>query len=131
MDKTGERHATDATSREAGRNEAVAFEAQAETDAGPAALVTAAQLAARWHVPVRTIHAWARRTAIPHYRVGRLLRFDPDEVEQHFRRHGFVDEVAAIFISALDADSRGRLRPNVQADRESVQELLGGLVAPK
>jgi excisionase family DNA binding protein len=58
-------------------------------------MVTAAQLAERWQVPVRTIYAWAKRNAIPHYRTGRLLRFDPVEVEEHFRRHGFAEEVAA------------------------------------
>lgn len=58
-----------------------------------ATLLTAAQLADRWQVPVRTIYAWARRNEIPHYRVGRLLRFDPDEVQQHCRRAGFAEEV--------------------------------------
>lgn len=58
-----------------------------------ATLLTAAQLADRWQVPVRTIYAWAKRNKIPHYRAGRLLRFDPSEVEQHCRRAGFAEEV--------------------------------------
>lgn len=95
IDKAGERPATDAASREARRNEARESEARVATDAGSAALLTAAQLAGRWQVPVRTIYAWAKRNVIPHYRAGRLLRFDPDEVEEHFRHHGFADEVAA------------------------------------
>lgn len=58
-----------------------------------ATLLTAAQLAERWQVPVRTIYAWAKRDEIPHYRAGRLLRFDPAEVEEHCRRVSFVDEI--------------------------------------
>jgi excisionase family DNA binding protein len=58
-------------------------------------LLTAAQLAERWQVPVRTIYAWAKRNEIPHYRAGRLLRFAPDEVENHFRRAGYADELIA------------------------------------
>ncbi len=58
--------------------------------AKPSELLTAAQLAERWQIPVRTIYAWARRNAIPHYRAGRLLRFDPDEVAYHFRQVGFA-----------------------------------------
>lgn len=56
-------------------------------------LLTAAQLADRWQVPVRTIYAWARRNEIPHYRAGRLLRFHPDEIAAHCRRTGFVSKV--------------------------------------
>jgi excisionase family DNA binding protein len=56
-------------------------------------LLTAAQLAERWQVPVRTIYAWARRGAIPHYRAGRLLRFDPAEVEDNFRGGSFTAEI--------------------------------------
>ena len=59
------------------------------------ALLTAAQLAERWQVPVRTVYAWAKRNAIPHYRAGRLLRFDPVEVEEHFRAQGYADEIPA------------------------------------
>ena len=46
-------------------------------------------------MPVRTVYAWAKRNAIPHYRAGRLLRFDPVEVDEHLRAHGFADEVVA------------------------------------
>lgn len=60
-----------------------------------APMMTAAQLAERWQVPVQTVYAWARRNVLPHYRAGRLLRFDPGEVEEHFRRTGVVVEVEA------------------------------------
>ena len=62
---------------------------------GTGTLVTAAQLADRWQVPVRTVYAWAKRNSIPHYRAGRLLRFDPVEVDEHFRGQGFADRLPA------------------------------------
>lgn len=95
MDKAGRRQATDAASRRAGRNKVGELEARVATNADTATLMTAAQLAERWQVPVRTVYAWAKRNAIPHYRAGRLLRFDPVEVEEHFRRHGLANEVVA------------------------------------
>ena len=63
------------------------------TDSEASPLLTATQLAARWRIPVRTIYAWARSNTIPHYRAGRLLRFDTTEVEEHFRSTGVVGEV--------------------------------------
>ncbi len=59
----------------------------------PSGLLTAAQLADQWQIPVRTIYAWTKRNAIPHYRAGRLLRFDPAEVADHFRQGGFAVEL--------------------------------------
>lgn len=56
-------------------------------------LMTATQLADHWQLPVRTIYAWAQRNLIPHYRAGRLLRFDPVEVADHFRQTGFAVEL--------------------------------------
>jgi excisionase family DNA binding protein len=85
-----------------GRSTALAKEGQARVSETPetthphnAILLTAAQLAERWQVPIRTVYAWARRNAVPHYRAGRLLRFDPIAVEEHFRRHGFAEELVA------------------------------------
>lgn len=94
-DKAGGRQVTDAASRRTGRNQAGQLEARVAADADTATLMTAAQLAERWQVPVRTVYAWAKRNAIPHYRAGRLLRFDPVEVEEYFRRHGLANEVVA------------------------------------
>lgn len=97
MDKAGRRQATDAASRRTGgaATKAGELKARVATNADTATLMTAAQLAERWQVPVRTVYAWAKRNAIPHYRAGRLLRFDPVEVEEHFRRHGLANEVIA------------------------------------
>lgn len=93
-DRTSGLHAPSAAPREAASREIARTRAPATTDRGTTPLLTAAQLADRWQVPVRTVYAWAKRNTIPHYRAGRLLRFDPVEVEQHSRRHGFVHEVA-------------------------------------
>lgn len=56
-------------------------------------LLTARQLSQRWQIPVRTIYDWARRGVIPHYRAGRLLRFDETAVEESFRRQSFAGEI--------------------------------------
>lgn len=95
IDKSNGLHAPSAAARGAVTSEIVKTEAPATADGDKTPLMTAAQVAERWHVPVRTVYAWAKRNAIPHYRAGRLLRFDPIEVEEHFRRHGFADEVTA------------------------------------
>ncbi|WP_370327133.1 helix-turn-helix domain-containing protein [Euzebya sp.] len=98
MDVTGksrERHARRVNLREAARHEVLEPVARVTSDGSTTTLLTAAQVAERWQVPVRTVYAWAKRNAMPHYRAGRLLRFDPAEVEEHFRSHGFADEVAA------------------------------------
>jgi excisionase family DNA binding protein len=87
-EKADQRTAVDAISRHVGEAEPVGY-----PEAGTTALLTARQLAERWQVPVRTVYAWAKRNAVPHYRAGRLLRFDAVAVEEHFRRHGFADEI--------------------------------------
>lgn len=94
-DKAGERHALSAAPRRAVSHEAAETDPLATTGSSTTPLLTAAQLAERWQVPVRTVYAWAKRNAIPHYRAGRLLRFDPVAVEEHFRRHGFTDVIRA------------------------------------
>lgn len=65
-------------------------------DAAASTLLTAVQLSERWQVPVRTIYAWAKRNEIPHYRVGRLLRFDFAEVQSHCRRAGFAEKIVPV-----------------------------------
>jgi excisionase family DNA binding protein len=79
--------------RKAGGEQRDGTEGRRSLDKDTTTLLTAAQIAERWQVPVRTIYAWARRNAIPHYRAGRLLRFDPAEVEDHFRSGGYTEEV--------------------------------------
>ena len=40
-----------------------------------------ATLAGRLQVKRSTLYAWAEQGSIPHLKLGRLLRFDPDEIE--------------------------------------------------
>jgi excisionase family DNA binding protein len=53
-----------------------------------------AALAERLLVKHSTLYAWAEQGTIPHVKLGRLLRFDPDEIEawlQHHRRDGIPE----------------------------------------
>jgi excisionase family DNA binding protein len=34
-----------------------------------------------------TLYAWAEQGNLPHFKLGRLLRFDPDEIETWLRQH--------------------------------------------
>lgn len=90
-ERADQRTAEDATPRRVDEAEPVR-----DPEAATPALLTATQLAERWQVPVRTVYAWARRSAVPHYRAGRLLRFDPVAVADHFQRHGFADEIVPV-----------------------------------
>jgi excisionase family DNA binding protein len=40
-----------------------------------------AALAERLWIKRSTLYAWAAQGSIPHFKLGRLLRFDPDEIE--------------------------------------------------
>ena len=46
-----------------------------------------ATLAGRLQVKRSTLYAWAERGSIPHLKLGRLLRFDPDEIETWLKSH--------------------------------------------
>lgn len=46
-----------------------------------------ATLAGRLQVRRSTLYAWAERGSIPHLKLGRLLRFDPDEIETWLKSH--------------------------------------------
>src|SRR6476660_9658978 len=53
-----------------------------------------AALAERLLVKRSTLYAWAEQGMIPHVKLGRLLRFDPDEIEtwlQNHRREGLPE----------------------------------------
>ncbi len=73
-----------------------------------------AVLAERLLVKRSTLYAWAEQGKIPHLKLGRLLRFDPDEIEAWLqvrrqevtpdstplrRRHG-IDNVDALIAEA-------------------------------
>jgi len=44
-------------------------------------LITATEVAERLGVDVSTVHRWARAGEIPAFRLGRVVRFDPDAVD--------------------------------------------------
>ena len=46
-----------------------------------------AALAERLLVKRSTLYAWAEQGTIPHLKLGRLLRFDPDEIEAWLHNH--------------------------------------------
>ncbi len=46
-----------------------------------------AALAERLLVKRSTLYAWAEQGMIPHVKLGRLLRFDPDEIEAWLQKH--------------------------------------------
>jgi len=44
-------------------------------------LLTVPQLAEQLQIKAATLYTWAEQGSIPHLKLGRLLRFDPDEIE--------------------------------------------------
>jgi len=46
-----------------------------------------ASLAERLRIKRSTLYAWAEQGAIPYLKLGRLLRFDPDEIEAWLQAH--------------------------------------------
>jgi len=76
------------------------------------ALLTINEMAERLQIKRSTLYAWAAQGTIPHLKLGRLLRFDADEIDawlldhrrharpsyvSHRRRpgHGHVDDLIA------------------------------------
>lgn len=51
-------------------------------------LISAEELAGLLGLPVASIRRYARENRIPHYRLGRLLRFDVGEVRAAIRDRG-------------------------------------------
>jgi len=49
-------------------------------------LLTIKQLSEMLSVPIRTIYGWTYMQFIPHYKIGRLLRFDEDEINRWPKR---------------------------------------------
>jgi excisionase family DNA binding protein len=48
-------------------------------------LITANQIAERLGIQSQTVYLWVRQKRIPFYRVGRLIKFDQQEVLAHFK----------------------------------------------
>jgi len=49
-------------------------------------LVSAEYLAAQLSISYRSILRWAKERKMPHYRFGKLVRFDPEEVREWLRQ---------------------------------------------
>jgi excisionase family DNA binding protein len=64
--------------------------------------LTIAALAERLCIKRSTLYAWATQGMIPHLKLGRLLRFDPDEVEACLQNHR---------VEALSEPASPRRRP--------------------
>ena len=45
-------------------------------------LLTAAELARRWAISVKTLRRWMGAEGLPSIRVGRLVRFEPGDVSR-------------------------------------------------
>jgi excisionase family DNA binding protein len=46
-----------------------------------------AALAERLQIKRSTLYAWTEQGSIPHLKLGRLIRFDPDEIEAWLQSH--------------------------------------------
>jgi excisionase family DNA binding protein len=65
-------------------------ETRGRGEAGPPELFTASQLARFCHVDLKTIHNWADRGEIRHFRTpGRHLRFHRADVVEFLRKYGY------------------------------------------
>lgn len=49
-------------------------------------LLTVNEVAAKLHVKVPTLYTWTRQNKIEHFRIGRLIRFDSEQVERFLGR---------------------------------------------
>jgi len=52
----------------------------------PHSLLTARDVAERLHVPLRTVYAWTEQGRIPHVSLGRLIRYQSEDVDEIARR---------------------------------------------
>ena len=55
-------------------------------------MVTANELAERLGIPRQTVDLWARQKRIPFYGLGRLIKFDEEEVLAYFKVEADKDE---------------------------------------
>jgi excisionase family DNA binding protein len=50
------------------------------------ALISASEMARELGVPESQLRKMARENRVPHYRIGKYVRFDPREVREYMRR---------------------------------------------
>ncbi len=58
-----------------------------QSSSAPSRLLTVAELAARLNVPPRWVYAASAQGRLPVVRVGRLLRFDPADIDRWLASH--------------------------------------------
>ena len=69
-------------------------------------LITPNQIAELLGIQTQTVYLWVRQKRIPFYRVGRLIKFDEQEVLAHFKSSRAFSWVAR----KLDNDTAARIR---------------------
>ncbi len=98
-------------------------------------LITANQIAERLGIQTQTVYLWVRQKRIPFYRVGRLIKFDEQEVLAHFKvevekdDHDKKQSVKRnpTFRSTTTIDPFRTLRskPELTPDQRRYRKLLG------
>lgn len=78
-------------------------------------LLTADEVAELLSVGRSTVHDWARAGALPAYRVGRVVRFDPDLLERWLDGHLVGNAPGQTGRRGASADRVNRLRAAVRA----------------
>jgi excisionase family DNA binding protein len=66
------------------------------------ALVTVDVLAERLGIKTQTVYLWVRQKLIPFYRVGRLVKFELDEVLAHFKVEAERDDDKSVTMNQSD-----------------------------
>lgn len=98
-------------------------------------LITANQIAERLGIQTQTVYLWVRQKRIPFYRVGRLTKFDEQEVLAHFKVEVEKDDPSKkqtvkrtpTFRSTTEIDPFRTLRskPELTPDQRRYRKLLG------
>jgi excisionase family DNA binding protein len=98
-------------------------------------LITANQIAERLDIQTQTVYLWVRQKRIPFYRVGRLIKFDEQEVLAHFKVEVEKEDSGKrqtgkrhpTFRSTTEIDPFRTLRskPELTPDQRRYRKLLG------
>jgi excisionase family DNA binding protein len=98
-------------------------------------LITANQIAERLGIQTQTVYLWVRQKRIPFYRVGRLIKFEEQEVLAHFKVEVEKEDPGKrqtqkrhpTFRSTAEIDPFRTLRskPELTPDQRRYRKLLG------
>ena len=89
-------------------------------------LITVKELSDSTGIKKSTLYLWTARGTIPHYKIGQLVRFNPEEVEVWFDK--FKKEAVA---PEKKAKKHLRITTNNDADnivRKAIDDAKGGKV---